>query len=50
MLWKTVFSEVESPEFAERVVVEAKLTEGFHKLVFDARGQTRMLAWSVQIV
>ncbi|KAI0789004.1 hypothetical protein BC629DRAFT_1677636 [Irpex lacteus] len=50
-LWKKVFSEVESPEFAEQhVVVEAKLTDGFATHVFQARAQTNMLVWSVKLV
>ena len=50
MLWKKVFSEIESPEFAEKVVVEAKLTSGFGRQVFRAKGQTNMLVWSVRII
>ncbi|GJE92393.1 S-adenosyl-L-methionine-dependent methyltransferase [Phanerochaete sordida] len=51
LLWKKVFSEVESPEFAEnKVVVEAKLSEVIAADVFRARGPTNMLYWSVKIV
>ncbi|KIP09368.1 hypothetical protein PHLGIDRAFT_126378 [Phlebiopsis gigantea 11061_1 CR5-6] len=50
-MWKKVFAEVESPEFAEtRIVVQAKLTEGFHRKQLGARRQTNMLVWSVKIV
>ena len=50
-MWKKVFSEVESPEFAEEhVVVEAKLTEGFDRKVFQAHTDLHMLVWSVKIV
>ncbi|KAI0685825.1 hypothetical protein BC835DRAFT_490784 [Cytidiella melzeri] len=51
LLWKKIFSEVESSEFAEKkVVVEAELTEGFAQHVFRARSQANMLVWSVRIV
>ncbi|EKM53219.1 uncharacterized protein PHACADRAFT_210914 [Phanerochaete carnosa HHB-10118-sp] len=51
LLWKKVFSEIESPEFAEsKVVVEAKLSGSFAPHVFRAHGQTDMLYWSVRIV
>ncbi|KAI0371999.1 hypothetical protein BV20DRAFT_992286 [Pilatotrama ljubarskyi] len=49
-LWKKVFAQVESEDFADRVVVQAKLTEGFGRQVFNAKGHTFMLYWSVQIV
>lgn len=51
LLWQKVFSEVESPEFAEKnVVVKAELTAGFHRRVFEAKAQTNMLVWSVKLV
>ncbi|EKM53220.1 uncharacterized protein PHACADRAFT_197643 [Phanerochaete carnosa HHB-10118-sp] len=51
LLWKKVFSEVESPEFAEsKVVVEASLSEPFDPDVLRAHGPTRVLFWSIKIV
>lgn len=51
-MWKKVFSEIESPEFAEnKVVVEAKLTDGFQGNIFMiTQGRAHMLVWSVKIV
>ncbi|KAI0339310.1 hypothetical protein BDW22DRAFT_618546 [Trametopsis cervina] len=50
-LWKKVFSELESPEFSgTKVVVQAELTSGFGRQVFQAKKQTNMLVWSVRIV
>ena len=46
-----MFTELEGAAFAkERVVVRAGLTDGFGQNVFQAKTQTRMLYWSVQIV
>ncbi|KAI0084617.1 hypothetical protein BDY19DRAFT_521616 [Irpex rosettiformis] len=51
LLWKKVFSEIESSEFAEQhVVVNAQLTSGFASHIFQARTQTHMLVWSVKLV
>ncbi|PSR90483.1 hypothetical protein PHLCEN_2v4901 [Hermanssonia centrifuga] len=51
LLWKKVFSEVESEEFAEsHVLTEAVLTHGFNRKVIGSTEQARMLVWSVQIV
>ncbi|RPD65543.1 hypothetical protein L226DRAFT_530884 [Lentinus tigrinus ALCF2SS1-7] len=50
MLWKEVFTEVEGDSFTERIVVKARLTEGFSKNTFLASRRTHMLYWSVQIV
>lgn len=51
LLWKKVFSEIKSPEFAEnKVVVEAKLSGSFAPDIFRAHGPTNMLYWSVKIV
>lgn len=50
-LWKRVFTQLESAEFAEtRVVVDAVLEEGFAKEVFMTQARTSMLYWSVKIV
>ncbi|KAI0360631.1 hypothetical protein OH77DRAFT_1418615 [Trametes cingulata] len=49
-LWKEAFAEVEGEDLAARVVVQAKLQEGFGRQVFNAKGHTYMLYWSVQIV
>lgn len=49
-LWKEVFTQVESAEFAEqRVVVEATL-EGSHVNVNNPNNDSGMLYWSVSIV
>lgn len=50
LLWEKVFTELESPEFAKKVVVEAQLSQSFAPNVFRARGPTSMLYWSVKIV
>ncbi|KAI0070741.1 hypothetical protein K474DRAFT_1713069 [Panus rudis PR-1116 ss-1] len=49
ILWKQVFTELESPEFAEKIVVDAFLNEGFAKHVVNTRQRARMLVWSVRI-
>ncbi|EJF63731.1 hypothetical protein DICSQDRAFT_167780 [Dichomitus squalens LYAD-421 SS1] len=49
-LWKKVFIEVEGEAFVDKIVVWAKLTDGFTPNVFGAKKQHRMLYWSVQIV
>ncbi|KAI0693936.1 hypothetical protein C8T65DRAFT_667456 [Cerioporus squamosus] len=49
VLWKDVFAEVEGEEYSKRVVVRARLTEGFSKDTFLARSRAHMLYWSVQI-
>ena len=51
LMWKKVFSEIESPEFAENhVKVDAVLTQGFNGHMFMLKGRARMLVWSVSIV
>lgn len=51
LLWKKVFSEIESPEFAEsKVVVEAEISGSFAPHVFRSHGPTNMLYWSVRII
>ena len=45
-----MFVELEGEMFAKRIAVQACLTEGFQTNVFQAKRQTHMLYWSVQIV
>ncbi|KAH9852583.1 hypothetical protein C2E23DRAFT_826204 [Lenzites betulinus] len=49
-LWQKVFTELEGQEFANRVVVKAKLVEKFRQVVPNELSRTHMLYWSVQIV
>ncbi|KAH9852585.1 hypothetical protein C2E23DRAFT_189128 [Lenzites betulinus] len=49
-LWKKVFAELEGEEFADRVVVKAKLVEKFWQITPDELNHAYMLYWSVEIV
>ena len=49
-MWRKVFTEVEGEAFIDKIVVQAKLTEGFTPDIFGAKKQHKMLYWSVQIV
>lgn len=50
-LWRRVFSEVESPAFAEEHIrVDAALTDGFRGPALGAKRRAYMLVWSVRIV
>ncbi|KAH9933633.1 uncharacterized protein BXZ73DRAFT_46180 [Epithele typhae] len=50
-MWKRVFTKLECDTFAtERVVVQARLTEGFQRNIFQSHRTHRMLYWSVCIV
>ena len=49
-MWKRVFTEVEGEPFADRVVIQAELREGFAPRIFETKKQTNMLYWSVRIV
>ena len=49
-MWRKVFTEVEGEAFIDKIVVQAKLTEGFTPDIFGAKKQHRMLYWSVQII
>jgi len=51
LLWKQIFTQIESQEFAEkRVIVDAILTAGFGKNAIGTRHDARMLVWSVRII
>lgn len=49
-LWKKVFAEVEGEEFANRVVVEAKLEAALGAQAPVDLRRVQMLYWSVSIV
>lgn len=50
-LWKRVFAEVVSQDFADKHVrIDAELTTGFRGKVLGAKLQAYMLVWSVRIV
>ncbi len=49
-LWKKVFAEEEGEEFANRVVVEAKLEGALGAQAPADLRRTQMLYWSVSIV
>lgn len=50
-MWKRVFTQLESAEFAEKhVVVDAILSEGFDIKFFDSKARYGHLYWSVKIV
>ena len=50
VMWKRVLTEVEGEPFADRVVIQAELREGFAPRIFETKKQTNMLYWSVRIV
>lgn len=50
-MWKRVFTQLESAEFAEtRVVVDAVMEDGFSKEIFQKTNGISLLYWSVKIV
>ena len=49
-MWDKVFREVGGEDVARRVVVQADLTEGFSRHIFNGRHRSQMLYWSVQLM
>ena len=51
LLWKHVYSEIESPEWAERhVVVRATMTDNWGRGEIVMKVSSKLLYWSVEIV
>ncbi|KAI1798158.1 hypothetical protein LXA43DRAFT_968581 [Ganoderma leucocontextum] len=50
VMWKRVFTEVEGEAFADKVVVQAELREGYVLHISGAKRQHNMLYWSVRII
>lgn len=49
-MWKRAFTQLESAAFAERVVVDAVLEEGYGKDLFGPQSTFNMMYWSVRIL